>query len=219
MQPLQRVGSPRRRRRGRAASSRATAPRRSPASCCRRRRHDRRPARRVAAGPADAEDADDALTSSSAAAPSYDGTGAPGRVADVAITDGVDRARSAPDLDGDARARRVGLRRSRPASSTSTRTTTRRCSGTRRCGRRRTTASRRSWPATAASRSRRRAPSTTTSIVRTLENVEDMDPATLLAGIEWDFETFPEYLDAVAPARDATSTSPRTSGTRRCGST
>jgi N-acyl-D-aspartate/D-glutamate deacylase len=34
-------------------------------------------------------------------------------------------------------------------------------------------------------------------IVRTLENVEDMDPATLLAGISWDFETFPEYLESV----------------------
>ena len=35
------------------------------------------------------------------------------------------------------------------------------------------------------------------AIVRTLENVEDMDPATLLAGVAWEFETFPEYLDAV----------------------
>jgi N-acyl-D-amino-acid deacylase len=34
-------------------------------------------------------------------------------------------------------------------------------------------------------------------IVGTLENVEDMDPATLEAGVVWDFETFPEYLDAV----------------------
>ena len=34
-------------------------------------------------------------------------------------------------------------------------------------------------------------------IVRTLENVEDMDPATLTAGICWEFETFPEYLDTV----------------------
>jgi N-acyl-D-aspartate/D-glutamate deacylase len=34
-------------------------------------------------------------------------------------------------------------------------------------------------------------------IVRTLENVEDMDPATLSAGIEWDFETFPEYLESI----------------------
>src|SRR5215831_19413172 len=35
-------------------------------------------------------------------------------------------------------------------------------------------------------------------IVRTLENVEDMDPATLMEGIAWEFATFPSYLDAVA---------------------
>src|SRR5438094_2772987 len=34
-------------------------------------------------------------------------------------------------------------------------------------------------------------------IVHTLENVEDMDPSTLAAGVTWDFETFPEYLDSV----------------------
>ena len=34
-------------------------------------------------------------------------------------------------------------------------------------------------------------------IVGTLENVEDMDAATLTAGIVWDFETFPEYLELV----------------------
>jgi N-acyl-D-aspartate/D-glutamate deacylase len=34
-------------------------------------------------------------------------------------------------------------------------------------------------------------------IVQTLEGVEDMDPATLSAGIVWDFETYPEYLAAV----------------------
>jgi N-acyl-D-amino-acid deacylase len=34
-------------------------------------------------------------------------------------------------------------------------------------------------------------------IARTLENVEDMDVATLAAGIPWDFTTFPEYLDSV----------------------
>ncbi len=34
-------------------------------------------------------------------------------------------------------------------------------------------------------------------IVGTLENVEDMDPATLSAGVAWEFETFPEYLEAV----------------------
>src|SRR6202453_2675656 len=33
--------------------------------------------------------------------------------------------------------------------------------------------------------------------VRNLERAEDMDPAALAAGIDWSFETFPEYLDAV----------------------
>jgi N-acyl-D-amino-acid deacylase len=36
------------------------------------------------------------------------------------------------------------------------------------------------------------------TIARTLENVEDMDPASLAAGIPWDFESFPEYLATVA---------------------
>jgi N-acyl-D-amino-acid deacylase len=35
-------------------------------------------------------------------------------------------------------------------------------------------------------------------IARTLENVEDMNVASLAAGIPWDFETFPEYLASVA---------------------
>jgi N-acyl-D-aspartate/D-glutamate deacylase len=34
-------------------------------------------------------------------------------------------------------------------------------------------------------------------IARTLENVEDMDVATLAAGVPWDFATFPEYLASV----------------------
>src|SRR5437763_8860189 len=34
-------------------------------------------------------------------------------------------------------------------------------------------------------------------IARTLENVEDMNVDTLAAGIVWDFETFPEYLESV----------------------
>jgi N-acyl-D-aspartate/D-glutamate deacylase len=34
-------------------------------------------------------------------------------------------------------------------------------------------------------------------IARTLENVEDMDAATLAAGIPWDFETYPEYLESI----------------------
>lgn len=35
-------------------------------------------------------------------------------------------------------------------------------------------------------------------IARTLENVEDMNVATLTAGIPWDFESFPEYLASVS---------------------
>ncbi|MFA5885263.1 MAG: amidohydrolase family protein [Acidimicrobiia bacterium] len=34
-------------------------------------------------------------------------------------------------------------------------------------------------------------------IVKTLENVEDMDGASLTEGIVWEFETFPQYLDLV----------------------
>jgi N-acyl-D-aspartate/D-glutamate deacylase len=35
------------------------------------------------------------------------------------------------------------------------------------------------------------------TLLRTLDKVEDMRLATLEAGIEWDFETYPEYLEAV----------------------
>ena len=41
-------------------------------------------------------------------------------------------------------------------------------------------------------------PADRTLVARTLEKVEDMDPASLAAGIPWDFETFPEYLASVA---------------------
>jgi N-acyl-D-aspartate/D-glutamate deacylase len=34
-------------------------------------------------------------------------------------------------------------------------------------------------------------------VVRNLERAEDIDPAALAAGIDWGWETFPEYLDAV----------------------
>ena len=36
------------------------------------------------------------------------------------------------------------------------------------------------------------------AIIHTLENVEGMDAASLAAGIVWDFETYPEYLELVA---------------------
>ncbi len=35
-------------------------------------------------------------------------------------------------------------------------------------------------------------------LARTLQHVEDMDLDTLAAGIPWDFESFPEYMDSVA---------------------
>ncbi|MGY8737338.1 MAG: amidohydrolase family protein, partial [bacterium] len=35
------------------------------------------------------------------------------------------------------------------------------------------------------------------TIALTLEKVEDMNPASLMEGIPWDFETFPEYLASV----------------------
>ena len=38
-------------------------------------------------------------------------------------------------------------------------------------------------------------------LIGTLEKVEDMDAATLEAGVDWDFETYAEYLDAVARRR------------------
>jgi N-acyl-D-amino-acid deacylase len=34
-------------------------------------------------------------------------------------------------------------------------------------------------------------------VVRNLERAEDMDPAVLAAGIEWSWETFPEYLETI----------------------
>src|SRR5215213_2629012 len=40
-------------------------------------------------------------------------------------------------------------------------------------------------------------PSDRELITHTLEKVEDMDPASLAAGIPWEFETFPQYLAAV----------------------
>jgi N-acyl-D-aspartate/D-glutamate deacylase len=41
-------------------------------------------------------------------------------------------------------------------------------------------------------------PAERASLLRTLDKVEDMRLATLEAGVDWDFETYGEYLDAVA---------------------
>jgi N-acyl-D-aspartate/D-glutamate deacylase len=124
-----------------------------------------------------------------------DGTGAPGRVADVAIADRVIRE-IGPSLQGDVELDASGCvvapgfidihthydaqvfwdPRLRPSSYHGITTV---IAGN--CG-----------FAIAPTR-----PEFRDVIVHTLENVEDMDPATLTAGVVWDFETFPEYLDAV----------------------
>ena len=126
----------------------------------------------------------------------YDGTGSPGRDADVAIADGVIRA-IGPDLHGPRELDASGCAVTpgfidihthydaqvfwdpalRPSSYHGVTTVV-----AGNCG-----------FAIAPTRPEHR-----DVIVHTLENVEDMDPATLTAGIAWDFETFPEYLDAVA---------------------
>jgi N-acyl-D-aspartate/D-glutamate deacylase len=125
----------------------------------------------------------------------FDGTGAPGRVADVAIAGDVIRE-IGPDLRGDRELDASGCAVApgfidihthydaqvfwdpalRPSSFHGVTTVV-----AGNCG-----------FAIAPTR-----PEHHDVIVRTLENVEDMDPATLAAGIAWEFETFPEYLDAV----------------------
>jgi N-acyl-D-aspartate/D-glutamate deacylase len=124
-----------------------------------------------------------------------DGTGAPGRAADVAIADGV-ITEIEPDLHGERELDASGCAVApgfidihthydaqvfwdpalRPSSSHGVTTVV-----AGNCG-----------FAIAPTR-----PEHHDVIVGTLENVEDMDPATLTEGITWDFETFPEYLDLV----------------------
>jgi N-acyl-D-amino-acid deacylase len=125
----------------------------------------------------------------------FDGSGAPGREADVAITDGV-IAEIGPKLSGERVLDASGCAVTpgfidihthydaqvfwdpalRPSSFHGVTTVV-----AGNCG-----------FAIAPTR-----PEFRQTIVHTLENVEDMDPATLVAGIAWDFETFPEYLDSV----------------------
>lgn len=125
----------------------------------------------------------------------YDGGGAPGRVADVAVEGGVIREigpnlRGARELDAAGCAVAPGFidvhthydaqvfwdPALRPSSSHGVTTVV-----AGNCG-----------FAIAPTRPEHR-----DVIVRTLENVEDMDPATLDAGIVWEFETFAEYRDLI----------------------
>jgi N-acyl-D-amino-acid deacylase len=125
----------------------------------------------------------------------FDGTGAPGRSADVAIADGV-ITEIGPDLRGDNELDASGCAVTpgfidihthydaqvfwdpalRPSSYHGVTTVV-----AGNCG-----------FAIAPTRAEHH-----DTIVHTLENVEDMDPATLSAGVVWDFETFPEYLESI----------------------
>ena len=56
-------------------------------------------------------------------------------------------------------------------------------------------------------------------LARTLQHVEDMSFDTLAVGVPWsEFETFPQYLDAIGRA-GCRSTTAATWGTPRCAST
>ncbi|MEW6273453.1 MAG: amidohydrolase family protein [Thermodesulfobacteriota bacterium] len=125
----------------------------------------------------------------------FDGSGAPGRAADVAISSGVireiaPRLRGARELDATGCAVAPGFidihthydaqvfwdPALRPSSSHGVTTVV-----AGNCG-----------FTIAPTR-----PEHHDLIARTLENVEDMDGAALAAGIPWDFETFPQYVASV----------------------
>ena len=108
---------------------------------------------------------------------------------------------------------------SRRASSTSTPTTTPRCSGTRRCSRRRYHGVTTVVAGNCGSRSRPTRPEHRDVIVRTLENVEDMDPATLSAGISVGLRDLPRVPGSRRPARDRAQLHRLHRPHRRCGST
>ena len=73
--------------------------------------------------------------------------------------------------------------------------------------------------ATAASPSRRAGPPTATSSLRNLTHVEGMSLEALRAGVNWDFETYPEYPRMRSSAAAWCRTSPRSSATPRCAPT
>ena len=147
----------------------------------------------------------------------FDGTGAPGRAADVAIADGVIRE-IGPNLRGERELDASGCAVApgfidihthydaqvfwdpalRPSSYHGVTTVV-----AGNCG-----------FAIAPTR-----PEHHDMIVHTLENVEDMDPATLTAGIVVGLRDVPRVPGRRCSGAARCSTSPRTSGTPRCGST
>ena len=125
-----------------------------------------------------------------------DGSGAPGRPADVAVRDGKIAA-----IGQRLRERSSSTPRARWSprdSSTSTPTTTPRSSGTRDLS---PSSFHGVTTVVAGNCGFSIAPTRAVGVeilVRTLQHVEDMSFDTLMAGVPWDeFESFPEYLDAV----------------------
>ena len=56
-------------------------------------------------------------------------------------------------------------------------------------------------------------------LVDVMAGVEDIPGVVMVDGLPWDWETFPEYLDALDARTHGTSMSPRTCRTHRCGCT
>ena len=127
-----------------------------------------------------------------------DGTGAAPLVGDVAIT-GRAHHRGRRRRPAAARARSTPTAcSSRPASSTSTRTSTARSPGIRSSRRRRSARRHDDRDGQLRRRaSRRRTTTATTGSSALLEGVEDIPGTALAEGLTWDWETFPEYLDAL----------------------
>jgi hypothetical protein len=56
------------------------------------------------------------------------------------------------------------------------------------------------------------------ALIDLMEGVEDIPGITLTEGLKWDWESFPDYLDALSRGCRAPSTSPPSSPTTPCGS-
>src|SRR5262249_47754164 len=120
-----------------------------------------------------------------------DGSGAPGRIADVAIADGVIRERR-PNLRGDGEVYATGCLVARGVIVSDTDLAAHVVWALAL----RPSASRGVKAVVAGNCGFTIAPTRPEhheTIARALENVEDMNGAALAAGVPWDFETYPEY--------------------------
>ena len=148
-----------------------------------------------------------------------DGTGAPAAPADVAVDGGVITEVGARSTARPAARSTPTACSSRPAGSTSTPTTTARSPGTRLL-----TPS--SWHGVttvvmgncgvgfAPVR-----PDGEDFLIELMEGVEDIPGTALHEGIDWQWESFPEYLDALDAHAARASTSPPRCRTPRCAPT